>query len=403
MQVEMTYQRARQLLAQYDSPLYVYDEAVLRDRCRQMTQLLPNHNFRVLYSAKANTNLTLLRIIREEGLRVDAMSPGEMCIERASGFDISDIFYVCNNISRQEMQRAIREGVLISVDSLSQLETYGQLNPGGRVAIRFNPEVGAGHSEKVVTGGKHTKFGVQIAQIDQVRALLDRYNLRLVGINQHIGSLFMDGKPFVEGVRHLLEVARQFPGLEVIDMGGGFGVPYREGEGRLDLAALSAALAETLDAFLAGYDNKDVTFQIEPGRYIVAECGVLLGGVHAVKESYDVTYVGTDIGFNVLARPMLYDAYHAMEVLHEGARGRQRATVVGNICESGDILARDRELDEARVGDILLVRNAGAYGYAMASQYNCRLRPAEVLLDMLGKDRLIRRRDDYAGLLAQFV
>jgi len=362
-----------ELKEKYGTPLYVYSESILRERCREVKSLLLNKNFRVNYSAKANTNLEILKIIRDEGLDVDAMSPGEIYIEQLAGFESNQIFYISNNVSAEEMRYAIDRNIMISVDSLSQLEMYGQINPGGRVAVRFNPGKGAGHHEKVITAGKKTKFGVQKELIPQVKAIVEKYNLTLAGINQHIGSLFLDWRDYIEGVCSFLEIAKEFPNLSFLDFGGGFGVPYRPGEIRLDLERLGKELNIVLTKFLEEYPNKELIFKIEPGRFIVAECGVLLGSVNSVKKSFDTTYIGTDIGFNVLARPVMYDSYHEMEIVKSNIDSngmnkdaRIKATIVGNICESGDILARDREIRGAEVGDMLIVYNAGAYGYVMS-------------------------------------
>ena len=394
-----------ELIKKYGSPLYVYDERILRKSCREMHNLLPKKNLRVNYSAKANSNIEILKIVRDEDIDVDAMSPGEIYVQKLAGYNADRIFYIGNNVSKEEMQYAINEKVLVSVDSLAQLESFGQINPGGDVAVRFNPGIGTGHHQKVVTAGKKTKFGVQKDFIPQVKAILEKYNLNLVGIDQHIGSLFLEPDAYIKGVESLLEIATQFSGLKFIDMGGGFGVPYHEGECRLDLKELSEKLNAVLDEFLKDYDNKDVIFKIEPGRYIPAECGVLLGEVYSVKENYGTTYVGTDLGFNVLMRPVLYDSYHAITIIksNKSENGKEVATIVGNICESGDIIANEREMRKVSEGDIVAVGNAGAYGFSMSSNYNCRLKPAEVLIDKDGNDRLISRRDTIEDLIRNFV
>lgn len=394
-----------ELIKKYGSPLYVYDERILRKSCREMHNLLPKKNLRVNYSAKANSNIEILKIVRDEDIDVDAMSPGEIYVQKLAGYNADRIFYIGNNVSKEEMQYAINEKVLVSVDSLAQLESFGQINPGGDVAVRFNPGIGTGHHQKVVTAGKKTKFGVQKDFIPQVKAILEKYNLNLVGIDQHIGSLFLEPDAYIKGVESLLEIATQFSGLKFIDMGGGFGVPYHEGECRLNLKELSEKLNAVLDEFLKDYDNKDVIFKIEPGRYIPAECGVLLGEVYSVKENYGTTYVGTDLGFNVLMRPVLYDSYHAITIIksNKSENGKEVATIVGNICESGDIIANEREMRKVSEGDIVAVGNAGAYGFSMSSNYNCRLKPAEVLIDKDGNDRLIRRRDTIEDLIRNFV
>lgn len=394
------------LKEKYGTPLYVYSEEILREKCRDMKNLVPGRNIRVNYSAKANTNLEILRIVREEGLDVDAMSPGEIYIEMMAGFEPGQIFYIGNNVSAEEMKYAAERNIMVSVDSLSQLEMYGKINPGGRVAIRFNPGIGAGHHEKVITAGKKTKFGVQKEFIEEVKSILGKYSLTIAGINQHIGSLFLDGKAYVDSVKQFLEIAKEFPSLSFIDLGGGFGVPYRPDENPLDLKRLGNDLYMVLSEFLTEYPNKDVVFKIEPGRYIVAECGILLGTVHSVKKNYGNTYIGTDIGFNVLVRPIMYDSYHEVAIIRKDSGisvGEEAATIVGNICESGDILAKDRILPKAAIDDMVAVFNAGAYGYVMSSNYNCRLRPAEVLIDRNGKDRLIRKRDTLESLAQNFI
>lgn len=396
------------LLKEFGSPLYVYNEAIIRDRCRDMANLVSYPYFKSNYSIKANSNIEILKIVREEGLHADAMSPGEIHVLLAAGYTPEEIFYVSNNVSAEEMQYAIDRGVLVSCDSLSQLRQFGRINPGGKVAVRFNPGVGAGHHEKVVTGGKNTKFGINIDLKDEVKKILKEYDLKLVGINQHIGSLFMEVDPYLEGVRSLLDTAEQFEDLEFVDMGGGFGIPYRkqEGQARLDMKdtgdKLSALLTEWTDKI-----GKKIKFKMEPGRYIIAESCILLGTVHSVKHNYNKVYVGTDLGFNVLVRPVMYDSHHELEAYRGGAlmkeRSKEAVTVVGNICESGDIIAKDRHIPKVAEGDIIGVMDAGAYGYSMASNYNNRLRPAEVLLTTGGDIRLIRRRDTIEDLMRNFV
>lgn len=398
------FDKAQGLLKRYGSPLYVYSESILRQRCRD---LLDGFHGRIKpsFSAKANTNLSLLKIIHEEGLGADAMSPGEIFVLQNAGFAPEEIFYIGNNVSCEEMSYCIERGILVSVDSLSQLDQFGQIDPGGKVAVRFNPGMGAGHCEKVITAGHKTKFGIQSEFYPEVKKIIEKYDLKLVGINQHIGSLFLDAEPYVNAANSLLcLISENFPGLEFIDFGGGFGVPYKPGEKRLDLNELSERLFETIDLFLEKYDNKDVHFKCEPGRYISAECGLLLGTVHAVKKNYAKYYVGTDIGFNVMMRHVLYDSYHEIEVLSDkkAVNDINNATIVGNICESGDILAMDRNIGPVSEGDIIAVKNAGAYGYSMASNYNCRLRPAEVLMAEDGSVRLIRKADTIESLMNNF-
>ena len=393
------------LAAEFGSPLYVYNEKVLRQKCRDMSKLVALPGFVACYSTKANGNPHLLRIIREEGLMADAMSPGELAVLHKAGFDKSRINYVCNNVSAEELRLAAREAAHVSVDSLAQLETFGRVNPGAPVMVRVNPGIGAGHHAKVITAGKETKFGVNPELFGDMLEIIARHKLQLVGLNQHVGSLFMDAGSFVQAAQWLLETARAFPGISVIDFGGGFGIPYRkyDGEALLDLAELGASLTQLLAGYRksSGFSGE---FVVEPGRYVVAESSILLGTVHAVKNNGPTRYAGTDLGFTILARPMMYGSFHDVEVYpgNDVPRAAMPQTVVGNICESGDILAQNRILPEIMPGDTLGILDGGAYGHAMSSNYNQRMRPAEVLVQEDGSVRLIRRRDTLEDLLAVY-
>ncbi|GHV52279.1 diaminopimelate decarboxylase [Deltaproteobacteria bacterium] len=397
----------RALVEEFGSPLYVYNEAILRERCRDLLGLSNHPGFRVCFSGKANANLTLLRIIRETGLRADAMSLGELALQLAAGFNPDDLVYVCNNVSVEEMRAAVEKDVLLSLDSLDQVAAFGRNFPGKKIMVRVNPGIGAGHHQKVITGGSKTKFGVRADEFDQLHGLLDKYSLTLAGLNQHIGSLFMVGTAYLEAAEWLLETAGTFPGLEIIDFGGGFGIPYHkyEGESRLDMGDLGKKFHTMLTDW-SEKNNYKGKFIIEPGRYTVAECGLTLGTVHATKTNGDIHFVGTDIGFNVLARPMLYDAYHDVEIYRDNAGPEETClpqTIVGNICESGDILAKDRMLPVIKTGDIIGMLDAGAYGFAMASPYTQRFRPAEVLITAAGPAKLIRRRETIDDIMRMFV
>lgn len=398
-----------QLLAEeFGTPLYVYNEKILRERMQRMAHLITYPGFTANYSIKTNSNLSILRLALEEGLNADAMSPGEIFLLLKAGFPKECIFYVSNNVSAEELQYAIDHGVVISLDSLSQLELFGRINRGGRCAVRLNPGYGAGHHEKVITAGKKTKFAISEADVPEIMRIAVKYDLKIIGINQHIGSLFMDGTPFMLAVEQFLKIAMQFKNLEFVDFGGGFGIPYHKlaGEQEFDLSAFGAALEKVVEDWSERYGRK-VVFKSEPGRYIAAEGGVILGTVHAKKNNSGVKYIGTDIGMNVLIRPAMYNSWHDIEIFRNGmlqddTNGIEKVTIVGNICESGDILAKERELPVVHEGDVLCVLDAGAYGYSMCSNYNNRLRPAEVLIGLDGEPELIRRRDTLEDLLTNF-
>ncbi|HPJ81135.1 MAG TPA: diaminopimelate decarboxylase [Saccharofermentans sp.] len=398
---------AEELATKYGTPLYVYNERILRNSMRTVSKLIQGYRYVANYSMKANSNLSILKIVNEEGLNADAMSEGEIRLLMKAGFSTDRIFFVPNNVSSQEMQFAIDNGILVSLDSLDQLERYGNLDRGGRCAIRINPGVGAGHHSKVVTAGKNTKFAISRDDIDEALEIAARHELTIVGINQHVGSLFMDPEPFLQAVSNLLSVAQRFGRLEFIDFGGGYGVPYHklDNEQSLDFENFEVKFKALVDEFVStvGYTP---LFKTEPGRYVCCEGGVLLGRVHATKDNAGRKYAGTDIGMNVLARPAIYDAWHDIEVIRNSEiitdGDLEKVTLVGNICETGDIIADDRLLPKIKTEDLVCVLDAGAYGYSMSSNYNCRLRPAEVLITENGDDKLIRRRENYDDLFSSF-
>jgi len=390
-----------ELLKEYGSPLYVYDEEILRERCREMKNLLKYHHFRVNYSAKANTNVELLKIIASEDLDVDGMSPGEMHLEMKAGFPTNRITFIGNNVPQQELQYAVDRNILVSVDSLSQLRLLGEINRGGQVCVRINPGIGAGHHDKVITGGKKAKFGVAVEDLHIAQDIAAEYDMTITGLNQHIGSLFLDTQAYVAAAAFILEVAAALPSVEMVDLGGGFGIPYRHStEARLDLLKLGSELDRLIDDWVTAH--RPITVKTEPGRYVVAECGAILGTVTAVKENYNTFFVGTDVGFNTLIRPVMYDSYHEISIAPPKERTYKEydkaVYVVGQICESGDILAHDRTMPCCKEGDALIVHDAGAYGFVMASTYNSRPLPAEVLIETNGSVRLIRKRQTFDEL-----
>ncbi|MGN0412537.1 MAG: diaminopimelate decarboxylase [Lachnospiraceae bacterium] len=395
------------IVAKYGTPVYVYNEEILRNRMHTVAQVVTKYPYTANYSIKANTNIHLLKMALEEGDNCDAMSVGELMMLEKAGFPVERIFFVPNNVSAEELQYAIDKGIMTSLDSLSQLELFGQLNPGGKCAVRINPGVGAGHHEKVVTAGKKTKFGVAEEDIDQIFEIAKKYHLTIAGINQHIGSLFMDPEPYLKAVENLLRIAMRFENLEFIDFGGGYGIPYHklDDEAEFPMEDFKKRLEPILDAFVEKY-GKAPLFKSEPGRYCVAEGSVILGRVHAVKQNAGVKYAGTDVGMNVLVRPSMYDSWHDVEILRDGKvverKELQEITVVGNICESGDMIAKNRLLPEIKVGDLACVLDTGAYGYSMCSTYNSRPRPAEVLICKDGSVKLIRRKETLEDLFRYF-
>lgn len=392
---------------EYGTPLYTYSEEIIRDRMHKVGQVITKYPYTANYSIKANTNVEILKLAISEGMNADAMSVGELKMLELAGFPKERIFFVPNNVGEEELQYAIDNGIMTSLDSLDQLELYGSLNRGGKCAVRINPGVGAGHHEKVVTAGKKTKFAVAEEDIDEIFKIAEKYDLKIAGINQHVGSLFMDPTPFLQAVSNFLRIAKKFKDLEFIDFGGGYGIPYHklDDEAEFPMEEFSKEFEKLLDEFVADYGYAPL-FKTEPGRFNVAEGSILLGRVHATKHNSGKNYVGTDIGMNVLVRPSMYDSWHDIELIRDDKvvprENMDEVTVCGNICESGDLLCKDRMMPAAKRGDLVGVLDAGAYGYSMCSNYNSRPRPAEVMICKDGSVKLIRRRETYEDLMRLF-
>ncbi len=372
----------------FGTPVYVYDERTIRRQCQALRTHLAGLPLRLLYAMKANAHPAVLAVIKDEGFGIDAVSPAELALARRVGFAPADILYSANNMNDAEMTEVAAQGILMNIGELDRLEALGRAFPGTEVCVRLNPSIGSGHHEHVVTAGKHTKFGIPIESIDAILAIARRHRLRVTGIHQHIGSGIASMSVLRDTMQLLLEATSRFSDLTFINFGGGFNVPYRAEDEALDLENFQAGIVAPLLARLPA----GIGCWFEPGRFLVAECGTLVVRATTLKQAYGVTYAGTDSGMAHLIRPAMYGAYHEIVNLSHPEGPIDAYTVVGNICESGDILARDRQLPAIRPGDVLAILDAGAYGMAMASLYNLRPLPAEVMIRRDGRLELIQPR-----------
>lgn len=386
-----------ELVAQYGSPLYVYDQEVMLTQLRQIQQAISYQPFQLRYACKANNNLTILRLFRQWGLHLDVVSPGEVIVAERAGYTADQLLYTGNSVTNEELEFVHQRGVLINLDSLSQLRRFGQRFPGSRASLRINPDVGAGHHQHVITGGPDSKFGIALGQLEEARALARQYRIRLIGLHQHIGSGILQPEIFWLAMTPILQVASTFEELEFINLGGGFGVPYEPHEMPLDTARLGKGVSERFEAFCQTY-GRPLRLDLEPGRFLVAPAGYLLVQVNTIKRTEKHTFVGTDSGFNHLIRHPLYKSYHRIVNGTREHGPMKTVAVCGNLCESGDLFTHGRELVEPREGDILVICDAGAYGYSMSFTYNMRPRPAEVMVHH-GATQLIRRRETIDDLL----
>jgi diaminopimelate decarboxylase len=380
------------LAFEHESPLYVYNGDLVLTRYKELHAAIPWKKLRILYAMKANYNPAILKLLLEAGASIDAVSPGDVILALKSGFPAKKILFTANNITDEEMHEVRRLGVLFNIDSLSRLEKYGATYPDSEVCLRFNPDVVAGAHENIRTGGHLTKFGILLSSLKEVKEIVARFGMKVVALHKHTGSGIRDMDSYLEAVRNLLSIAtaQNFPHLRFIDFGGGLPVPYHPEEKRFDYPTFGRKIADCLSN-LCDPIGKELEIYFEPGKYLVAESGYLVVTVNTVKDNRARLMVGTDSGFSQLIRPMFYDAYHHIENLSNPEGKPYVYDVCGNICETGDRFATDREIPEIREGDLLAIRNAGAYCYAMGSVYNLRAMPPEVLV-CRGEARLVRQR-----------
>jgi diaminopimelate decarboxylase len=398
---------AVELAEKFDTPLYVVSESRIRGNYQRLCNALARNyeKVRVYYAAKANSNLSVLKILEKEGAGLDAVSPGEVFMALTTGFTPDRILFTGTSVRNDELKFLVDSNVTVNVDSLSQLDRLLKLAVPEVLSVRVNPEVGAGHHEHCITAGKNTKFGLWEKDALKAYTTAQKARVEKFGIHMHVGSGVLDVEPFLLALDKLLGTAKKVHdklgiNFEFVDMGGGLGVPYKPEEKALDLTVFSDKVLSLFKSKVAECGLGEPFFCVEPGRYLVGDACVLLTAVNTVKATPYKNFVGVDAGFNTLVRPTMYGSYHHILVANRmNAAEKEAYDVVGPICESGDALAKDRRLPKIEEGDLLAVLNAGAYGFSMSSQYNARPRAAEVLVKN-GKCVLVREREQLNDLVS---
>lgn len=387
---------------QFGTPLYVYDANKIVEKIDELKSAFPNVKLKIKFACKALTNVSILKLMRQNGVEIDVVSPQELQLALHAGFEGAQVTFTPSGVSFDEIEAAVETGAIINLDNLNVLEKFGQ-RYGNRVPcmIRIKPNVAAGGNAKIMTAHEGSKFGIDIRQRDEILAIVEKYNINVVGLHQHTGSDIKEAEAFVKAADVIFDFAHSFPHLQIIDLGGGFKVAYKEGDYTTNMPELGAKLSE---AFLKLSETlgRELQLWFEPGKFLVSEAGVLLVHANMVKQAPGRTFVGVNSGLNHLIRPMMYDAYHhIVNVSNPETETKGTYDVVGYICET-DTFAKDRELNEVREGDILALLNAGAYGFTMSSQYNSRFRPAEVLV-YNGQAHIIRERETMDDILKNQV
>lgn len=383
----------------YGTPLYVYEGDLIKQRYNDLKSYIPWNKLKIYYAMKANYNIAILKLLEKEGSCIDAVSPGDIEMALTAGFTPERILFTANRITDEDMDYVKNTGVLFNIGSLSRLEKFGKKYPNSEVCIRFNPMVIAGENEKVRTGGESSKFGIFLKDKDKVLEITNKYNLKIIGIHEHTGSGIPETVKMMQGMENILNILNnyEFPDLRFVDFGGGFKVPYHPNEKMVDYSSFGKQVIEIFSEFCARY-GKELEMYFEPGKFLVSEAGHLLIQVTDIKQNPSKLFAGTNSGFPQLIRPMFYQAYHHITNLSNPDGKIIKYDVIGNICESGDCFATDRELPEIRELDILDIQNAGAYCYSMGGVYNLRPMPAEVLM-VNDSDELITKRKTYKELI----
>jgi len=386
------------LADEFGTPLYVYDGEKIHDQYKQLTNAFTGLNLKIKYAVKALSNISILKLLRTIGAEIDAVSIQEVEMAMRAGFTAEQILFSPNSVSFAEYQKGVELGVQINIDNISILEQFGNhYRDTVPVCIRLNPHIMAGGNTKISTGHVDSKFGISIYQLPHLLRVVKSNNIKVVGLHMHTGSDILDAEVFLKIAEIFFSVARDFPDLEFIDFGSGFKVAYKEEDITTNVFDLGKKLGDAFRSFCLDF-GRELEIWFEPGKYLVSESGVFLTRTNVIKTTPATVFAGVDSGLNHLIRPMMYDAYHEIVNISNPQGTKRIYTVVGYICET-DTFGLDRKINEVREGDILAIKNAGAYAMSMASNYNSRLRPAEVLIHE-GKPHLIRRRETMEDVLS---
>ena len=385
----------------YGSPLYVYDTDVIKNQYKKITSAFSKvKNVKINYATKALSNINILKVFNSLKSGLDTVSIQEVQLGLLAGFNPKDIIYTPNGVSLKEIEDAAKLGVQINIDNLSILELFGQKHPKIPVCIRINPHIMAGGNSKISVGHIDSKFGISIHQVPHIKRVVENTGMRINGIHMHTGSDILDIDTFLRATEILFEVAKQFDNIDFIDFGSGFKVPYRPDDISTNIEELGKKLSKRFNDFCKEY-GKELTLMFEPGKFLVSESGYFLAKVNVIKQTTSTVFAGIDSGLNHLIRPMFYNSYHNIENI-SNPKGRERYySIVGYICET-DTFGSNRRISEIAEDDILCFHNAGAYCFSMASNYNSRYKPVEVML-YNGKDYLIRQRETFEDIMRNQV
>lgn len=398
---------AVELAEKYGTPLYVIDENRIRERYREFLNAFSQLNVKIKYACKANSSLAVLSILRQEGAGADILSEGELYIALKAKIPPEDIIFTGNNKTDSELRKALLAGVTINLDAVHELERLGRIcekeEKIAKISFRMNPSISPDTHPHLSTGLKESKFGLPEKDVLNAYLLAEKNDyFKISGLHMHIGSQITKTTPYEEATSKLFDMAGKLKekgiGLDFVDLGGGVGIRYNTDEPYITPEILAESIVPIINRKIKEHGLGESLIYFEPGRYIVGDASVMLTRVSTIKKSHK-KFIGTDAGFHVLLRPLLYGAYHEAVVANKmGQKAEETVDIAGNVCESGDILARERALPKIEAGDVIAFLDTGAYGMAMSSQYNSRPIAAEILVSG-GKHDLIRERETFEDLI----
>jgi len=397
------------LAKQFGTPLYVYNADKIREKISVLKESFLDIPLKIKYACKANTNLSILRLMKSQGVEIDVVSPQELELAILAGYEGSQVTFTPSGVDFSEIEFAVSNGAIVNLDNLSVLEKFGKAYGNSKgCLIRVKPHVFGGGNEKIMTAHPESKFGISIHQKEQILEIVKKYDMKIIGLHQHTGSDVKNADAFTQAASAILEMAKDFKDLEIIDLGGGFKVAYKDGDITTNMAELGAVLSSAFLNFCQEY-GRPLQLWFEPGKFLVSEAGTFLTTANTVKKDPIKTFVCVNSRLNHLGRPMMYGAYHDIfNASNQDASQQDDYRVVGYICEtdtfswSAEGQQSERRMNTVNKGDIIAMKNAGAYCFSMSSQYNSRIRPAEVLV-INGEAKLIRVRESFEDILRNTV
>jgi len=398
MNASLSYSSLNAAAEKFGTPLYVYHAEKIEQQYQNLLAHFESTQTTFFYACKALTNVHILKVIKDMGCNIDCSSINEVRLALHVGFLPNNILYTSNSVGFDEISIAVELGVNVNIDSLSNLEKFGQAFGGTKaIGVRIRPDVMAGGNLKISTGHVKSKFGIPLSQLDTLKSIQEKYKLNIRTLHIHTGSEIKDVAVFMKSAEVFDTLLPHFPTVEVLDFGGGFKVPYAPDEQGTDMALLGAEVNKVMKQLSEKFGRNFIAW-FEPGKYMVSEAGFFIAKVNVLKTSGEIIFAGLNTGLNHLIRPMFYDAYHHIDNISSPENPMKQYAVVGNICET-DTFAWDRSIPAIAEGDLLVFYNAGAYGYEMASNYNARFKPAQVLFQH-GAAKLISRADQFEDLLS---